>query len=145
MMRRATRAARRALIASFAVLLVAGALSAQATAPTGAELDRLTKETASQLRCPVCQGESIEASPSELAVELKGVVREQLASGKTSEEVKAYFVERYGEWILLQPRATGFNWVVYLLPPVLLLAGGAALYALLKKWTRPTTADQAAS
>jgi cytochrome c-type biogenesis protein CcmH len=132
------------IIALTAAVLYAGSLGAQGQ-PQGAELDRLTRETASQLRCPVCQGESIEASPSELAVELKGVVREQLAAGRTPEEVKAFFVERYGEWILLQPKATGFNWLVYILPPVLLLAGGGFVYLLLRRWTRPPAADHAVS
>jgi cytochrome c-type biogenesis protein CcmH len=130
------------LLSVFLLSMFAAAAGAQG-APQGTELERLTKETAAQLRCPVCQGESIEASPSELAVELKGVVREQLAAGKTPEEVKAYFVERYGEWILLQPRATGFNWVVYILPPVILLLGGGVVYLLLKRWTRRPSPDHA--
>ncbi len=71
---------------------------------------------ASQLRCPVCQGESIQESPAELAKEMRQVVREQLAAGRSSEEVKAYFVSKYGEWILLEPKAHGANLTVYLLP-----------------------------
>src|SRR3954465_7509304 len=79
-------------------------------------LEARVKEVASQLRCPVCQGLSLQDSPSELSQEMKNLVREQLRAGKSPEEVRAYFVNRYGEWILLEPRALGFNWVVYALP-----------------------------
>jgi cytochrome c-type biogenesis protein CcmH len=58
-----------------------------------------------------------------MAQEMRDLIREQLLTGKTPEEVTAYFVERYGEWILLKPTAQGFNWTVWLLP-ILMLAGG---------------------
>jgi len=99
-------------------------------------LETRTREVASQLRCPVCQGESIEQSPSELAQELKSVVREQLAAGRTPDEVRQYFVGRYGEWILLKPETTGFNRVVYVVPPLLLLLGAGLVVLLVRKWTR---------
>ena len=88
-------------------------------------LEEKTRQVASELRCPVCQGNSIQDSPSELAQEMKGVVRDQLASGKSPEEVKAYFVTKYGEWILLEPKASGFNLVAYLLPVVMVVVGSA--------------------
>jgi cytochrome c-type biogenesis protein CcmH/NrfF len=71
-------------------------------------LEARVREVASELRCPVCQGESIEDSPAALAQEMKVIVREQLAAGRTPDEVKAYFVEKYGEWILLRPKARGW-------------------------------------
>ena len=103
---------------------------------SGAELEALTREVASQLRCPVCQGESIQDSPSGLAQDMRSVVRDQLAAGRTPDEVKAYFVGRYGEWILLQPTARGFNVVVYALPFLALLAGAAAIVLAVRRWTR---------
>ncbi|MFW6078670.1 MAG: cytochrome c-type biogenesis protein, partial [Gemmatimonadota bacterium] len=83
-------------------------------APSGEELEALTREVSSQLRCVVCQGLSIEDSPSDLAREMKSVVRDQLAAGRSPEQVKQYFVDTYGEWILLEPEATGFNLAVYI-------------------------------
>lgn len=100
-------------------------------------LEERTRQVAAELRCPVCQGNSIQDSPSELAQEMKGVVRDQLASGKSPEEVKAYFVAKYGEWILLEPKASGFNLVVYLLPLVMVLAGGFVIWRAVRKWTAP--------
>lgn len=101
-------------------------------------LEEKTRQVASELRCPVCQGNSIQDSPSELAQEMKGVVRDQLASGKSPDEVKAYFIAKYGEWILLEPKASGFNLVVYLLPLVLVAVGGYVIWRSVKKWTAPT-------
>lgn len=100
-------------------------------------LEEQTRLVASELRCPVCQGNSIQDSPSELAQEMKGVVRDQLASGKSPDEVKAYFIAKYGEWILLEPKASGFNLVVYLLPLVLVGVGGFVIWRSVKKWTAP--------
>lgn len=142
---RASRIAHRACLAlllTFAPLAVSAqpVPTPNAQRPTPALpdslLDARTREVAQGLRCPVCQGESIDASPAELAVELKSLVREQLAAGRTPDEVRAYFVARYGEWILLKPKAGGANAMVYLLPPLLLLAGAALIFVLLRRWTR---------
>jgi cytochrome c-type biogenesis protein CcmH len=98
-------------------------------------LDARTSEVAAGLRCPVCQGLSIQASPSELSQQMRAVVKEQLAAGKTPDEVRAYFVSKYGEWILLAPKASGFNLVAYLLPPFLLICGIAGIGVLVRRWT----------
>lgn len=88
------------------------------------------------LRCPVCQGLSIQDSPSELSQEMKGIVREQLKSGKSEDKVKAYFVSKYGEWILLEPKPHGMNLFVYLAPFILLLGGGALIVVMVRKWSK---------
>ncbi|MEP6731002.1 MAG: cytochrome c-type biogenesis protein CcmH, partial [bacterium] len=72
-------------------------------------LEARTSAVAAELRCPVCQGLSIQDSPSELAQSMRSLVRDQLADGKSPDQVKAYFVSKYGEWILLAPKAHGFN------------------------------------
>ncbi len=99
-------------------------------------LEARTRELASTLRCPVCQGLSILDSPSPLAQEMRAVVRDQLRAGRTPEEVKAYFVSKYGEWILLQPEPHGFNLAVYILPVVMLLGGAVLIAVLARKWSR---------
>ena len=99
------------------------------------ELEERTSKVAATLRCPVCQGESIQDSPAELAQQMRGVVRDQLREGKTPEEIQAYFVSRYGEWILLEPKMTGLNVLLYAFP-VLLIAGGLALVVhLVRRWS----------
>lgn len=107
-------------------------------------LEERTRAVASQLRCPVCQGNSIQDSPSELAQEMKGVVRDQLAAGKRPDEVIQYFVDKYGEWILLEPKPSGFNLVAYLLPVIGLLGGGLVIWRSVRKWTAaPAAPDDA--
>ncbi len=100
-----------------------------------AELDHLTAEVAAQLRCPVCRNQSVLESSSGLAREMQSVIRDRLASGETPEEVRQYFVGRYGEWILLKPEPRGINLLVYVLPAAALLAGGLLLYYRLRRWT----------
>ena len=123
--------------------LVPASVSAQASAPTGAtrdvaetQLDRDVRAVSAQLRCPVCQGLSLQDSPSELSQEMKDVVRQQLAEGRTPEEVKAYFVSKYGEWILMEPKPEGFNLAVYALPIIGLIAGAAFVFFTARRWVR---------
>ena len=100
------------------------------------QLERDTRQLASELRCPVCQGLSLQDSPSELSQEMRAIIREQLLAGNSVEQVKQYFVAKYGEWILLQPEPHGFNLTVYIAPVLLLLGGAAFLYFTAKRWTR---------
>jgi cytochrome c-type biogenesis protein CcmH/NrfF len=97
-------------------------------------LEERTKAVAAQLRCPVCQGLSIQDSPSELARQMKSLVREQLAAGKTPDEIKAYYVSKYGSWILLEPPASGFSLLVYVLPAVALLGGALFVVFITRRW-----------
>ena len=136
---------RAALLLAFGVVTAGGAAAQPAATPGAAqepgatretELDRQVKEVSSELRCVVCQGLSIQDSPSTLAQEMRGVVREQLAAGRTPEQVKAYFVERYGEWVLLRPRASGVNLIVYLLPIAMIVGGAAFVFMKARTWTR---------
>jgi cytochrome c-type biogenesis protein CcmH len=106
--------------------------------PTAATLnperEEMVRRLASELRCPVCQGLSVQDSPTELSMQMKAVIRGQLEQGKTPDEVRAYFVARYGEWILLKPEASGFNLVIYFLPLVMLLAGGVWVAFTVRRW-----------
>ncbi|MCR4338832.1 MAG: cytochrome c-type biogenesis protein CcmH [Gemmatimonadaceae bacterium] len=115
----------------------ASAPAADAQPAADEELEARTTAVASTLRCPVCQGESIQDSPSDLARDMRALVREQLRAGKTPEEVKAYFVGRYGEWILLEPKMTGLNILLYVFPVVLVLGGLALVVVLVRKWSSP--------
>jgi cytochrome c-type biogenesis protein CcmH len=98
-------------------------------------LEARTAAVAAQLRCAVCQGISIEDSPSSLAREMREVVKEQLRAGRTPEEVTEYFVSKYGEWILLSPKARGLNLMIYVLPALLLLSGLALIAVTVRRWT----------
>jgi cytochrome c-type biogenesis protein CcmH len=139
-------AARAALLVIMVAVSNAAAAAQQADPPQAAviretELDRQVKDVSSQLRCVVCQGLSIQDSPSSLAQEMRGVVREQLEAGRSPEQVKAFFVDRYGEWVLLRPKASGFNLLIYLLPITMILGGAAFVFLKARTWTRAAPPD----
>jgi cytochrome c-type biogenesis protein CcmH len=89
---------------------------------------------AGELQCPVCQGQSIAASPSPMARQMKDLIRSQVAEGYTDEAVREYFVSKYGEWVLLEPKAAGFNLLVYVLPVAALLAGLGLVFTMVRRW-----------
>ena len=126
---------RRMIAAMFFAFVGANGAFAQNT-PAEIDLDERTTAVASTLRCPVCQGESIQDSPSQLAQQMRAVVKDRLRAGESPEEIKAYFVGRYGEWILLEPKMTGLNILLYILPVVLVLGGLALVVMLVRRWTR---------
>ena len=121
-------------------LLVAAALVAAATSSASAQSKTVSEETvhevAAQLRCVVCQNLSVADSPSEMAGQMRAIIRERLAAGESPDAVQAYFVQRYGEWILLSPPRRGFNLLVWLLPLVAVAAGLAIVAILIARWTR---------
>lgn len=88
------------------------------------------------LRCPVCQGMPIAESPATMAQSMMTRIRELHKEGKTKDEIIQYFIERYGEWVLLEPKAEGINWFVWIMPPVFLLIGIGALLSYIKSKPR---------
>jgi cytochrome c-type biogenesis protein CcmH len=98
--------------------------------------ERAVYEVAAELRCVVCQNLSVADSPSEMATQMRAIVRERLAAGDTPEQVLQYFVEKYGEWILLSPRRRGFTLLVWLAPLVAVVIGLGLVIVLLRRWTR---------
>ena len=130
-------------IACFGSLRATGAQTAARNTQQAADsvLDARTSAVASGLRCPVCQGLSIQESPSELSQQMRDIVKDQLRAGRSPEEVKEYFVSRYGEWILLEPKARGFNVVVYALPVLLVLGGIAVITVVVRRWTAGAVTD----
>lgn len=113
--------------------------SAELTDPRAAELDARAADIAAQLRCPVCSGQSVLESNSAIAQEMQEVIRERLGQGDGEREVLAYFRGAYGDWIILRPRATGLNLLVYVLPAIALLGGGVWLVVVLRRWSAAGT------
>jgi len=92
-----------------------------------AELDALAAQIAARLRCLVCRGQSVAESSSQLAREMQAEIRDRLGRGETPEQIVDFFVESYGEWILLRPPPHGVNLIVYLLPAGAFLLGLAGV------------------
>jgi cytochrome c-type biogenesis protein CcmH len=89
----------------------------------GATLDTKTSEIASELRCPVCQGMSINDSPAPMAINMKHQVRDLLARGYDRSQILDYFESSYGEFVRLQPRFRGVDALVWTVPPLALILG----------------------
>lgn len=96
---------------------------------------------ASGLRCPVCANLSVADSPSALAGEMRREIERRLRAGQTDEEVRAYFVDRYGRWVLLVPEGSGLNLLPLLFPLAALAVGGVSWWALVRR-RRPTTTSE---
>ena len=86
-----------------------------------------------ELRCLVCQNQSIEASNAQLAKDLRLLVRERITAGDSDDAIKAFLVERYGEFVLLKPRAHGVGLMLWVLPPALLLIAGLGLFLVVRR------------
>lgn len=102
------------------------------------QLQARVKEVAKTLRCAVCQSESVWESNAELAIQMRDIIRERLVQGQSPDEIRAYFVSRYGDFILLKPRTFGLNWLLWGGPFLLLIIGGTFLFRTLRKWVAQT-------
>jgi cytochrome c-type biogenesis protein CcmH len=90
-----------------------------------------------QIRCVVCQNESIDDSEADLARDLRQTVRGQIATGHSDAEIRRFLVQRYGEFILLRPRFSAANAVAWLAPFLIVLAGAAVLLVRMRRAPAP--------
>jgi len=95
--------------------------------------EQRVKAVAVALRCPVCQGESIYDSHSTVAGQMKALIREQVAAGRSDDEIKSFFVDRYGEFILMEPRASWRTVLVWVFPVAALFGGTVILLLLFRR------------
>ncbi|MBI3995533.1 MAG: cytochrome c-type biogenesis protein CcmH [Nitrospirae bacterium] len=125
-------------------LLLFSTVSSRLTATTVEEekIDLQVREIAKTLRCTICQNESIWESQAELAHQMRALVKERLLKGESPEEIRAYFLSRYGDYILLAPQKSGLNWLLWAGPFVLLAAGGLFLYRTLSGWVARDGAEK---
>ena len=84
-------------------------------------LEQRARDISKDLRCLVCRNENIDDSNAQLAMELRILVRERLVEGDSNEEAVTYIVDRYGEYVLLRPKTSGSNIVLWLAGPIMLL------------------------
>jgi cytochrome c-type biogenesis protein CcmH len=127
-------------LALFAFSLSAGqyAPQRQGTDPLDNERETRVLRLGKGLRCPMCQGQSIADSPAPAARAQLDKVRELVAAGRSDSEIEAYFVERYGEWALLKPKAQGSNLLLWLLPALLLIVGVVIIVTQVDRGRGPT-------
>jgi cytochrome c-type biogenesis protein CcmH len=102
--------------------------------PVQQTLDQRVQNVASQLKCPVCQGESVASSQATIALQMRGVIRQQLQDGRSEQEVIQYFQASYGDSIMWSPPWQGFTLLAWLVPIALLLGGAILLFFVLREW-----------
>ncbi len=126
-------------------LLLAIVLGVWTSGARAGSVEEQTLRVAAELRCPVCQNLSVADSPSEMATQMRELIHEKLKQGESPEQIRSYFVSRYGEWVLLSPTRKGFNWVAWLLPFVAILGGGGIIILTIRRSIRrgqKSNADQ---
>jgi len=126
--------------AGWALAVLVAVLVFTAPAVAGEDLEDRMREVASGLRCPVCQNLSVADSSSEMAREMRALIVDQLREGKRPEEIRDYFVSKYGQWILLSPAPRGVGLVVWIVPTLGAVAGLGGAVWLLRRWSRRGTA-----
>jgi cytochrome c-type biogenesis protein CcmH len=97
------------------------------------KLEARAEAVGNGLRCLVCQNESIEASDADLAHDLRLLVRQRIAAGDTDDQVRAYIVSRYGEFVLLKPVFALHTLLLWLLAPGLIVIGGIVLFVMARR------------
>lgn len=97
------------------------------------DVEDRTREIATELRCVVCQNLSVADSPSEMAQQMRAIVREQVVAGRSAEEIKDFFVSKYGEWVLLKPKTTGISALLWILPYAVLITGAIAVLIFVRR------------
>lgn len=96
---------------------------------------------AKQLYCPVCENTPLDVCPTEACRQWRELIRLQLSQGMTEAEIKQYFVDNYGGRVLAEPPRTGLNWLVYIIPPVMIVAGAFVLFRSFREWTKPRAVE----
>ncbi len=117
-------------------LLAAGLLFQRALAQNPTPTDDQVNRIAHQLYCPVCENTPLDVCPTEACRQWRDLIRQQLSQGWTEDQIKQYFVTQYGARVLAEPPAAGINWLIYVLPPVIILAGAFILFRAMRSWVK---------
>jgi cytochrome c-type biogenesis protein CcmH len=116
--------------------LPSGKVFAQQPTPSDDNVNAI----ASQLFCPVCQNTPLDVCPTTACHQWRELIRQMLAEGKTAAEIKQYFVSYYGASVLAEPPRSGFNWLIYIVPPIAFLLGVFLLFQAFRTWKQKTSA-----
>lgn len=126
----------RAATLTLAALAAFAAPAQEATPASEVQLQSRVFEIARKLRCPVCVSESVGDSNASISIEMRNQIQSQLEDGRSEAEILAFFQERYGDWILLEPPRRGVHLLAWWLPRIALAAGVGGLAWLMLRWTR---------
>lgn len=119
------------LLCLLAFLLVQPAAGQEPT-PSDDEVNAIAK----QVYCPVCENVPLDVCPTLACEQWRGIIREKLTLGWSEEKIKQFFLDQYGDRALATPPARGFNWLVYLLPPMVFFLGVIVLLRAFRSWSQ---------
>jgi cytochrome c-type biogenesis protein CcmH len=122
------------------LLLSVNEALAQELPPTGPTDDQVNA-IAKQLYCPVCENIPLDVCPTQACAQWRELIREKLADGWSEDEIKTYFVAQYGDRVLASPPARGLNWLIYVIPPLVIIGGIYILYRALIAWRQTPPAS----
>jgi len=134
----------RSLVLAFALLVASfSAIGQPATDPTPLQFQSPVEEQrfhdlVAELRCVMCQNQSLAESNAQIAVDLRREVLELMRQGKDNREIKQFLVERYGEFVLYRPQVESKTWLLWFGPALVLLAGGLVVVGAVRKRRQPT-------
>ena len=128
------------ILTLFAMLMPCFTASAQSDNPVSDdEVNRLAEE----LYCPVCENVPLDVCPTKACAQWRELIREKIALGWSDEQIKSFFAEQYGNQVLAAPPRSGLNWVIYLLPIIIIAAGALAVIRLLRSSQRKVKTQNA--
>lgn len=122
-------------------LVTVGQVSAQAPVPSDDEVNAVAR----QLFCPVCENTPLDVCPTQACAQWRELIRTKLAEGWSAEQIKEYFAAQYGARVLSEPPRKGLNWLVYLIPPALMLVGVYILFRAYQSMRKPVQAEAPAT
>ena len=148
---RSQRASRHSWHSHLRLLAAFGILLAAATSALFQPIDHASavgegtdvKEIADQLQCPVCQGQSVSDSDSQVAQAMRATIRDMLDDGRTEGEIKHFFIARYGRGVLREPPKTGIFSIVWWVPGIALIVGGGIIFSVARQRRRDDTPQTA--
>lgn len=121
------------LIALFLALVWVTGVAAQTPAPSDDEVNAVAR----QLFCPVCENTPLDVCPTQACAQWRELIRTKLSEGWSAEQIKQYFATQYGARVLSEPPKQGLNWLVYIVPPVLMLIGVYILFRAVQSMRKP--------
>src|SRR5947207_12528527 len=136
-----------ALLISLVICFATVALSKEAKPAEDPQIEQRMRALTEQLRCLVCQNETLADSRADLAEDLRKEIREQMKAGKSDREIIAFLTQRYGDFVLYKPPVKSTTYLLWFGPFVLLFAGTGVLYRYLKRRReliddKPLTTDE---
>jgi cytochrome c-type biogenesis protein CcmH len=135
---------KRVIALLLAALLAGGAAVAKDAAPLAQDpaVEQRMLSITEEMRCLVCQNESIAASQADLAGDLRKEIREQIRQGKTDAQIRDYMVARYGDFVLYRPRVSPKTYLLWAGPFVLMVAGVVILLVYMRRRNRALAAEE---